>query len=104
MGTFEESNIERIKSIAIDVRVKHKAMDWNIPPVYLINKEGLDYGQYDLTESTFTQKFLRFGKTIINKIKAVIFVREKTVLIDCSLHDSKKPFGKAHELGHHSIP
>jgi len=41
---------------------------------------------------------------IAKKVKAAILIRRGVVLVDRFLHHAKKPFGQAHELGHHIIP
>lgn len=37
------------------------------------------------------------------KIRAVLFVSDQALLIDASFPSTRKPFGQAHELGHHAI-
>jgi Zn-dependent peptidase ImmA (M78 family) len=101
LDTFSDENIRRIKSLAQGVRVKHSAMEWGVPASHLIKKEGLDYDEYDLNNG---KGLLARFKIITKKIKAAIFVREKVILVDNDLHPAKKPFGQAHELGHHTIP
>ncbi len=101
MDTFSAENIERIRLLAQEIRKKHKVMEWGVPTSHLIEQEGLEYQEYDLsTRKGLLERFCGIAK----KIKAAIFVREKVILIDNGLHYAKKPFGQAHELGHNSIP
>jgi hypothetical protein len=80
-------------------------MDWEATPQYLIKKEGLSYDEYDLNHNSFLQKYVTGPlKKISCIVKAAFVVKEKIVLIDEDLHKAKKPFGSAHELGHHGIP
>jgi Zn-dependent peptidase ImmA (M78 family) len=106
--TFTDDNRQRIGKIAFDIRNKHNAMEWGTNPVELIRLEGLDYGEYNLEKDGVFKKFAREAivalKGISKKIMAALFVKDKTVLIDESLHNAKKPFGQAHELGHYVIP
>lgn len=105
MNTFDERNIERIRTLAQQIRYKHDAMDWKATPQYLIKKEGLNYDEYDLNHNNFLQKYVTGPfKKLSGIIKAAFVVRENIVLIDEDLHKAKKPFGSAHELGHHGIP
>jgi len=104
VNTFSEENKLRIRSLAQELRLKHDAMDWGISPVDLIEKEGLDYGEYDLSDKGIIEKITRSIKKIAKRIKAALSVPQKVVLIDTDLHNAKKPFGQAHELGHHTIP
>lgn len=102
--TFSEENKKRIRLLAQELRIKHKSMDWDVPLSFLIEKEGLDYNEYDLNSKGFKAIIKKSYKKITKIIKAALFVKDKIVLIDKNLHPKKKPFGKAHELGHHSIP
>lgn len=104
MNTFSEENIERIRLIAQKTRLKHKAMEWGVPPHYLIEKEGLDYGEYNLNSNGFIAKVTKTIKNVVKVIKAAIIIPERVILIDTDLHPSKKPFGQSHELGHENIP
>jgi Zn-dependent peptidase ImmA (M78 family) len=79
-------------------------MEWGAPPVYLIEKEGLDYDEYNLKDRSIIKKITKSLVKVAKIIKAVFSVREKVVLVDIDLHKAKKPFGQAHELGHHAIP
>jgi hypothetical protein len=108
LNTFSEGNKERIRLLARQTRFKHKAMEWGVPPTYLIEKQGLDYGEYDLNDNGFWARAKNSIKNrikeIAKRIKAAIVVPERIVLIDTDLHPSKKPFGQGHELGHNEIP
>ncbi len=108
LNTFSEANQERIKLLAQKIRFNHKAMEWRVPPTYLIKKEGLDYDEYDLNETGFLKKVVKIAAESLEKIKkiirAAIIIPESVVLIDTDLHPAKKPFGQSHELGHHTIP
>ena len=104
MHTFSDENKARIKSLAQQLRYKYDAMEWGVTPDYLIKEEGLDYGEYNLKESSLIKKITKRIRNLVKIIKAAIVVKEKIVLIDKDLHPKKKLFGKAHELGHHAIP
>lgn len=104
MYTYSEENRERIRLIAEQIRLKHGAMDWGVPIEDLIKKQGLDYSEYDLNSESFLSKIRKAAKKVAEKIKAAIFVSEKLILVDRELHYKKKPWGQAHELGHHAIP
>ena len=104
LNTFSEENKQRIRSLACELRQKHGAMDWGISPVELIKFEGLDYEEYNLNEKGFLKKLTRGIKKISKIVRAALVPREKVVLIDLHLHNAKKPFGQAHELGHQKIP
>lgn len=105
MNTFDKRNIARIMTLAQSMRYKHNAMDWDATPQFLIKREGLDYSEYDLNHDSFFQKYVTGPlKKISGMIKAAFVVKEQIVLIDEDLHKAKKPFGSAHELGHHGIP
>lgn len=79
-------------------------MDWGVTPTDLIKGQGLDYEEYDLSDKTFLQNISSGIIAIAKKIKAALIVSERIILIDENLHDAKKPFGQAHELGHECIP
>ncbi len=104
MNTYSSENQDRISKLAVQLRHKHDAMDWGIDIAKLIGLEGLSYQEYDLTDQSLlkriTKKAIEFGK----KIKAALIVKEETVIVDENMHWAKKPFGKGHELGHHTIP
>ena len=105
MDTFSEDNINRIKSYANDLRIKHNAMDWGAYPPFFMKKEGLFYAEYDLSNGSILRKYITEPlRKIISCIKAAIVVPERLVLVDEDLHHAKKSFGQAHELGHHIIP
>lgn len=105
MDTYSKRNIERVKSLAQEMRYKHDAMDWGASPKFLIKKEGLDYNEYNLNCDNYLRKYITEPlKRISKTISAAFVVKEHIVLIDEDLHDAKKPFGRAHELGHHGIP
>lgn len=102
--TFSPENIARISMLASDLRHKHDAMEWGVPPTQLIELEGLNYHEYDLQDEGILKRITKGAITIAKKIKAALCVKEKTVLIDDTLHHAKKPFGQSHELGHYCIP
>lgn len=105
MDTFSEANINRIRTLADELRMKHNAMDWGPFPTFFIKKEGLSYAEYDLSNESILKSYITEPlKKIIKHIKAAIVVPERLVLIDEELHKARKPFGQAHELGHHIIP
>lgn len=104
MEIFSIENQERLRSLAIVLRSKHGAMEWGVSPVYIINKEGLDYDEYSIWDRSIIKAITKPLVKIARKIRAVLSVSEKVVLIDRTLHSAKKPFGQAHELGHHYIP
>lgn len=104
MNTYSTENIDRIKSIANTIRENHGAMEWGVTPQDLIERQGLEYSEYDLSDTSFIGKVTSHAKKIVDKIKAAIIVSERIILIDEYLHYAKKPFGQAHELGHDSIP
>ena len=103
VDTFSEENQNKIKLLAQEVRLKYGAMIWGISPRQLIECEGLKYDEYDLQEKGFIKYVTKTIKKVVDRIKAALIVREKHVLIDHSLHYAKRPFGQAHELGHHVI-
>jgi hypothetical protein len=104
LNTFSEENIDRIRLLAQNTRTKHRAMEWGVPPEYLIKKEGLDYEEYNLNTNGFRAKVTATIKNLVKIIKAAIIPRERTILVDVDLHYAKKPFGQSHELGHNTIP
>lgn len=104
MDTFSEGNQRRIQRLADQLRTKHDAMSWEVTPNELIRLEGIHYQEYNLNEEGFIAKITRRLKAITEKVKAILVVREATVLVDKHLHPAKKPFGQSHELGHHAIP
>lgn len=104
MKTYSEENKLRIRGLAYELRKKHDAVIWGVTPKQLIEVEGIDYEEYDLTDESFIKKISRKIKKISQKIKATFWAKENLVLIDESLHNAKKPFGQAHELGHKTIP
>lgn len=91
-------------TLAQEIRFKHRAMEWGVPLSYLIKKEGLDYNEFNLNSKGFKAIIKKSYKKIVKIIKAALLIKDKIVLIDTELHPKKKPFGKAHELGHHAIP
>jgi len=105
LNTFSNENIRRIKTLALSIRLKHDANEWGVSPEFLIEREGLQYKEYNLNEEGFFKKYVSNPlKKLARLIKAAIIVPEKMVLIDEDLHPAKKPFGRCHELGHHAIP
>lgn len=104
MSTYSKENKNRIKQLAQNLRFKHDAMDWTATPDFFIRKEGLDYCEYNLQESSLIKKITKPIRTLAKIIKAALVVKEQVILIDEDLHSKQKPFGKAHELGHHAIP
>jgi Zn-dependent peptidase ImmA (M78 family) len=104
MNTFSEDNQERIRSLAWKLRQKHNAVNWGVSPVQIMKREGLDYSEYDLTETGIWAKLKDGVKALTKKIQAALIVKESLVLVDIDLHQAKKPFGQGHELGHHAIP
>lgn len=95
---------DEIKQIAVDLRHKHDALDWGVKIEELIKLEGLIYDEYDLSDEGLLSKFRGYVHGVFNKVKALLSVPNHLILIDNSLHDSKKPFGRGHELGHNTIP
>jgi Zn-dependent peptidase ImmA (M78 family) len=105
LDTYSESNKNRIKTLAEVLRRKHNAMEWGASPEFLMEKEGLSYVEYDLSDDSILRRYITEPlKKVIKYIKAAIVVPERLVLIDEELHYARKPFGQAHELGHHIIP
>ncbi|MBN1930232.1 MAG: ImmA/IrrE family metallo-endopeptidase [Desulfobacterales bacterium] len=100
MDTFSDKNLERIQSAACDLRIKHRAMEWEISAEKLIGLEGLSYKECDLSHKDFLTKINPCAK----KIKAALLTEEKTIFTDRTLYSAQKRFGQAHELGHHVMP
>lgn len=104
MDTFSQQNIDRIKLISVKTRLKYGAMEWGITPLDLIEKAGLHHEEYDLTDKSIFGRIKDKVKNITEKIRAVLFVKEKAIVTDSDLHNAKKPFTNSHEFGHDQIP
>lgn len=94
-----------VQQVAVDLRQRQGAMDWQARIDDLIAGEGL-------TQDTFTPYGVGrvFGlirsaiQKTAKKVKAVIAVKEKIILVAHDLHQTKTPFAKGHELGHSALP
>jgi len=104
LDTFSQENKERIKLISVKTRMKYDAMEWGITPLDLIEKAGLHHEEYDLTDKSIFGRIKEKVKNITEKIRAVLFVKEKAIVTDSDLHNAKKPFTNSHEFGHDQIP
>jgi len=104
LDTYSQENIDRIRLIAIKTRLKYGAMEWGVTPLDLIEKAGLHHEEYDLADKSIFGRIKDTVKNITEKIRAVLFVKEKAIVIDSDLHNAKKPFANSHEFGHDQIP
>lgn len=101
---MENDTKDAVKQLAIELRARHGALDWEATVDDLIDLEGLRQSEFDLQNKTLLEQLKVRIDNAICSIKALIHVPNKLIAVDSNLHHSKKHFGKAHELGHNTIP
>lgn len=96
---FDSATEKAVRETAIDFRNRHGALSFDAKVDDLLDLGGLSQDEFRIGGLGYGRSL----STVHEKVRAILSVRDNAVLISSDLPQTKRPFAKAHELGHSEL-
>lgn len=94
---------QAVRDLAVDLRKKHDALDWEATVDDLIELAGFEQGMYS-PGGDAVDWLEEAVSGVTKKVKALVSLKKRVILLSTELHHARTPFAKGHELGHAELP